>query len=71
MTLYTVAELVCGRIGLWPNWSVAELVCGRIRRQIDIVTYQVRKIKADTLLCLFADELTGHLVCGRIDRSPS
>ena len=28
-----------------------------IRRQIDITTYQIRKIKADTSLCLFADEM--------------
>ena len=27
------------------------------RRQIDITTYQIRKIKADTLLCLFADDM--------------
>ena len=27
-----------------------------IRRQIDITTYQIRKIKADTSVCLFADE---------------
>ena len=27
------------------------------RRQIDITTYQIRKIKADTSLCLFADEI--------------
>ena len=26
------------------------------RRQIDITTYQIRKIKADTSLCLFADD---------------
>ena len=26
-------------------------------RQIDITTYQIRKIKADTSLCLFADEM--------------
>ena len=33
---------------LWPR---------TMRRQIDIVTYQVRKIKADASLCLFVDEL--------------
>ena len=27
------------------------------RRRIDITTYQIRKIKADTSLCLFADEM--------------
>ena len=28
-----------------------------ICRQIDITTYQIRKIKADMSLCLFGDEL--------------
>ena len=27
------------------------------RRQIDITTYQIRKITADTSLCLFADDM--------------
>ena len=27
------------------------------RRQIDITTYQIRKVKADTSLCLFSDEI--------------
>lgn len=27
------------------------------RRQIDIPTYQLRKINADTSLCLFADDV--------------
>ena len=27
------------------------------RRHIDITTYQIRKIKADTSLCLFADDM--------------
>ena len=37
------------------DWHFANIVI--IRRQIDITTYQIRKIKADTSLCLFADEL--------------
>ena len=38
------------------------------RRQIDITTYQIRKIKADTSLCLFADDLfqKNVLVKGKI-----
>ena len=32
-----------------------------IRRQIDIVTYQVRKIKAYTSLCLFVDEFMSEV----------
>ena len=33
-----------------------------IHRQIDITTYQIRKIKADTSLCLFADEFKGECI---------
>ena len=34
------------------------LFCPKLyRRQIDITTYQIRKIKADTSLCLFADDI--------------
>ena len=29
----------------------------KYRRQIDITTYQIRKIKADTSLCLFGDDM--------------
>ena len=32
----------------------------RYRRQIDIVTYQVRKIKAYTSICLFVDDIEGR-----------
>ena len=30
------------------------------RRQIDITTYQIRKIKADTSLCLFTNDIHIH-----------
>ena len=41
---------------------IKKLLCTAVftsnRRQIDITTYQIRKIKADTSLCLFADEIS-------------
>ena len=37
----------------WGNVNYGDLN----RRQIDITTYQIRKIKADTSLCLFANEM--------------
>ena len=34
---------------------------GTIRRQVDITTYQIRKIIADKLLCLFGDDMLSKL----------
>ena len=39
-------------------------------RQIDITTYQIRKIKADTSLCLFADDFNSHDVVSLFTNVP-
>ena len=39
---------------IWSLVYKKEMIFLTYRHQIDIVTYQIRKIKADTALCLFA-----------------
>ena len=50
-------ELSSVDVAMFCNSTIAPF-----RRQIDITTYQIRKIKADTSLCLFADDLYEDVV---------
>ena len=49
-----------GDVEVFPETIVTILLYNAVctfRRQIDITSYQIRKIKADTSFCLFADDL--------------